>query len=208
MLAPLDWLSLLHPVLAVLFIYPVAGTVVRLGLLARERRTGYNKLLPPTVGTEHWEHGRWLTGGVVLAVLIAFAFSFLKEGVEPASHWWLLALAWCGSLAALVSLWVVKTKGLRASFALLTWAGILGLGSQPQIYRLSDQPFTTAFWSSHYWAGVLLTGLLLFNLAVRPEIQKSAQMLRLHISANVLVLLLLAVLGISGSRDLLLLGGL
>jgi hypothetical protein len=50
--------------------------------------------------------------------------------------------------------------------------------------------------------------LLLFNLAVRPEIQKSAQMLRLHISANVLVLLLLAVLGISGSRDLLLLGSL
>jgi uncharacterized membrane protein len=107
----------------------------------------------------------------------------------------------------LASLWVVKTKLLRASFALLTWAGLLGLGSQPQIYRLSDQPFSTAFWSSHYWAGVLATGLLLFNLAVRPEIQKSAQILRLHVSANILVLLLLAVLGITGTRDLLLLGG-
>ena len=206
-MAPIDWLALLHPVLIILFVYPVVGATIRLGILARERRLKINPL-PPSVGIEHGDHGRWLTGGVVLAVLIAFAFSFLKEGVEPASHWWLLALAWCGSLAALVSLWVVKTKGLRASFALLTWAGILGLGSQPQIYRLSDQPFTTAFWSSHYWAGVLLTGLLLFNLAVRPEIQKSAQMLRLHISANVLVLLLLAVLGISGSRDLLLLGSL
>jgi hypothetical protein len=175
--------------------------------LARERRTGYNKLLPPTVGTEHWEHGRGLTGAVVLAVLIAFAFSFLREGVEPASRGWLLALAWVGSLAALASLWVVKTKLLRASFALLTWAGLLGLGSQPQIYRLSDQPFSPAFWGSHYWAGVLVTGLLLFNLAVRPEIQKSAQILRLHVTANILVLLLLAVLGITGTRDLLLLRG-
>jgi hypothetical protein len=127
--------------------------------------------------------------------------------VEPASRGWLLALAWVGSLAALASLWVVKTKLLRASFALLTWAGLLGLGSQPQIYRLSDQPFSPAFWGSHYWAGVLVTGLLLFNLAVRPEIQKSAQILRLHVTANILVLLLLAVLGITGTRDLLLLRG-
>jgi hypothetical protein len=49
--------------------------------------------------------------------------------------------------------------------------------------------------------------LLLFNLAVRPEIQKSAQILRLHVTANILVLLLLAVLGITGTRDLLLLRG-
>jgi hypothetical protein len=202
-LTSFDWLGLLHPVLAVLFIYPVAGTVVRLGILSREHRTGYNPRLPETVRTEHWEHGRWLTSAVVVAVLIALGYTFMAKGVPTAGQGLLLGLAWLGSLLALLALWRVRRPALRAGFALLTWAGLLGLGSQPQVWRLADNPLQPAFWGSHYWAGVLLTGLLLYNLAARPETQRSPQMRRLHLAVNLLVTLLFAVQGITGCRDLL-----
>jgi len=108
-----------------------------------------------------------------------------------------------GSFIAVVALSVVKKPALRAIFALLCWAGLLGLGSEPEIWRVSDNPFNASFWSSHYWIGVLLTGLLLFSLAARPEIQNSIRMRRLHVISNVLVALLLAVAAITGTRNLL-----
>ena len=57
---PIDWFALLHPVLVILFVYPVVGATVRLGILARERRLKIHPQ-PPTVGVEHADHGRWLT---------------------------------------------------------------------------------------------------------------------------------------------------
>ena len=208
-MTPIDWFALLHPVLAVLFVYPVVGATVRLGLLARERRLGLSRQ-PLTVPQEHADHGRWLAGGVVVAVLIALVYSFLSRWFEPGTPFVggqgrlaLLVLAALGSLLALLALWRVRRPALRASFALLTWAGLLGLGSQPEIWRVSDNPFTGAFWSSHYWSGALLTGLLLLAMASRPEIQRSPRMRRLHVSANVLAAVLLAVQAITGTRDLL-----
>ena len=108
-----------------------------------------------------------------------------------------------GTFASLLGLWRAKQAPLRASFALLTWVGLLGLGSQPEIWRLSDNPLSPAFWSSHYWAGVLLTGLMLFSLASKAEIFRSLRMRRLHITANVLASVLFAVMAITGTRDLL-----
>ena len=55
-----DWFALLHPVVIILFVYPVVGATIRLGILARERRLDINPL-PPTVGVEHTDHGRWVT---------------------------------------------------------------------------------------------------------------------------------------------------
>jgi hypothetical protein len=205
----IDWFSLLHPVLVILFVYPVVGATIRLGILARERRLKIHPQ-PPSVGVEHADHGRWLTGGVVLAVLIALTYSFISKFIVPEPPFAgglprlaLLLLVSAGTFLSLVGLWRVKGPALRASFALLTWAGLLGLGSQAEIWRLSDNPLTGAFWSSHYWSGVLLTGLLLFSMAARPEILRSLRMRRLHVSANVLVAVLLAVQAITGSRDLL-----
>ena len=77
------------------------------------------------------------------------------------------------------------------------------MGGQPQVVRRADKPLQPAFWGSQYWAGVRLTGLLLYNLAARPETQRSAQMPRLHLAVNLLVTLLFAVQGITGCRDLL-----
>ena len=115
----------------------------------------------------------------------------------------LLLLVAAGTLVALLALLKVKRPALRASFTLLTWAGLLGLGSQPEIWRLSDNPFSGAFWSSHYWSGVLLTGLFLMNLAARPEISRHLHWGRLHVASNILIMVLLAVQAITGSRDLL-----
>ena len=50
---------------------------------------------------------------------------------------------------------------------------------------------------------MLLTGLLLFTLAIRPEISRQLRLRRLHVAANILVMVLLAVQAITGSRDLL-----
>ncbi|MCP9851112.1 DUF4079 domain-containing protein [Cyanobium sp. Morenito 9A2] len=205
----IDWFSLLHPVLIILFVYPVVGATIRLGILARERRLKINPL-PPSVGVEHADHGRWVTTGVVVAVLVALLYSYASRFLAPsppfaggAPRFALLVLVIAGTLASLLALWRVKTPNLRASFALLTWAGILGLGGQGEIWRLSDNPLSGAFWSSHYWAGVALVGLLLFATAAKQEIFRSLRMRRLHVTAGVLSAVLLAVLAITGTRDLL-----
>lgn len=200
-MTPIDWLALVHPVLIILFVYPVVGATIRLGILVRERRLGITQQLP-TVSHEHSAHGRWLTIGVVVSVLMALAYSFLSKVADPVRLALLLTVS-LGTLIALLALLRVQRASLRSSFALLTWAGLLGLGSQPEIWRLSDNPLTGAFWSSHYWSGVLLTGLLLVTLAARPEISRQQSWRRLHVAANVLVMVLLAVQAITGSRDLL-----
>ena len=203
------WWALLHPTLMILFVYPVVGATIRLGILVRERRLGITKQLP-AVNREHADHGRWVTAGVVVTVLIALVFSFVSQALAPgaglaggAARGGLLVLASAGTLVALLALLKVKAAPLRACFGLLTWAGLLGLGAQPEIWRLSDNPFSGAFWGSHYWSGVLLTGLFLFTLAARPEISRQPRWRRLHIAANLLVLVLLAVQAITGTRDLL-----
>ena len=48
-----------------------------------------------------------------------------------------------------------------------------------------------------------LTGLLLFSLAARPEIQRQLRWRRLHLSANALAALIFLAQGITGPRDLL-----
>lgn len=205
----IDWLALLHPALVILFVYPVVGATVRLGILVRERRLGITQQ-PAKVPVEHSDHGRWLTAGAVVAVLIALLVSFVSAfSKAPASFGGgmprlaLLLLVGLGALVSLVALWRVRRPLWRATFALLCWAGLLGLGSQSEIWRLSDNPLTGAFWASHYWAGMLLTGLLLGTTAARPEIQRILRLRRLHISAAALSALLLAVIAITGCRDLL-----
>ena len=198
----LDWLFLIHPVLAVVLIYPLLGVVVRLGLQTRHRRIDKAKL-PPSIGLEHNQLGQWLAAGVVTLVLIALAVVISTKPTTDSSRQLPLLLAWLGTAASLVALWRVQSAGLRLSFALITWSGLLALVAQPEVFRLSDNPFEAAFWQSHYWGGVLVSGLMLFNLAAWPEIQRHLSWRRLHISANVLAAVLFLSQGISGSRDLL-----
>lgn len=204
----LDWLALLHPVLMILFVYPVVGATIRLGILVRERRLEINPL-PPTVPVEHTDHGRWVTTGTVVAVLIALLWSFLaRHGPGPsfpggAGRLGRLLMLGSASLAACVALWRLRRPGRRAVAALIAWGALLLLGLQQEVWRLADSPLQPAFWASHFWSGWLLTGLLLFAMAAAPEIAQRPLLRRLHVAAAFLMAVLLAVQAITGCRDLL-----
>lgn len=200
----IDWLWLLHPALAVALVYPLLGATLQLALHTRRRRLNRSKA-PVTVGAEHTALGRWLTAAVVAIQLIAYAVVILTK--EPSqlnpTRSGLLLLVLAGSVLALVALWRVRGAAYRASFALLCWIGVIALGMQPEVWRLSDNPLDPAFWQSHFWGGMGLTGLLLFALAAQPEIQRQLRWRRLHLSANALAALIFLTQGITGPRDLL-----
>lgn len=199
-----DWLWLLHPALAVALVYPLLGAGLQLARQTRQRRLNQAKA-PATAGAEHTALGRWLTAAVVAIQLLAYAVVILTKQpsqLTPARGG-LLLLVFAGAVLALVALWRVRQAAYRAVFALLCWIGVIGLGLQPEIWRLSDNPLDPAFWHSHFWGGMGLTGLLLFALAARPDIQRSLRWRRLHLSANALAALIFIAQGITGPRDLL-----
>ena len=206
-MAGVDWLWILHPFLAVVLVYPLVGVVVRLAIQTRARRL-QNQKLPVTVGRDHSDLGRWLAAAVVLLVLVALSVVIgtkaplvqFEGGLARAIQ---LLLVLFGTIVSLLALWRCTRPGLRLAFSLITWAGVLGLGAQPEVWRLSDNPFTPAFWQSHYWAGVGVTGLMLFSLGARSEILRDIRIRRLHVTANVLAALLFLTQGLTGTRDLL-----
>jgi hypothetical protein len=202
-----DWLTILHPTLAVVLVYPLIGMVVRLGVLARHRRLGDRKIAA-TSGTEHTDLGRWLSAGVVIIVLIALIAAIVTH--QPLSELnggytrgMLLLLVVLGISISLVALWHATSKAMRLLFALLTWLGVISLGAQPEVWRLSDNPLDPKFWQSHYWSGVAVTGLMLFSLGARPEILRQLRWRRIHVAANLLAAVLFTIQGITGTRDLL-----
>ena len=52
----------------------MVGATIRLGILAREKRLKINPIAD-TVPLEHAQHGGWVTGGVLVAVLIGLGHS-------------------------------------------------------------------------------------------------------------------------------------
>jgi hypothetical protein len=114
-----------------------------------------------------------------------------------------LSLVLLGTVAALMALWRASSAILRLSFSLITWLGVITLGAQPEVFRLSDNPFQLQFWQSHYWAGVAVVGLMLFSLGARREILSQLRWRRIHIVASALAALLFVLQGVTGSRDLL-----
>ena len=203
----IDWLWIIHPALAVVLIYPLMGVVARLGGQTRHRRVDQAKL-PPTVAYDHHDLGHWLTAGVVIIVLVAIAVSIITKSFwsDPSQHplrACSLLFVLAGTLTSLLVLWRVQQRWQRVLFALLTWAGVLGLGAQPEVWRVSDDPTRFAFWTSHYWTGVGLLALLLFSMAISPEISRRLAWRQVHLAAVMVAGLLFVVQGISGSKDLL-----
>ena len=206
-MALVDWLWIVHPVMAVVLIYPLIGIVIRLAMQTRSRRLKTSKP-PPTVGRDHSDLGRWLAAAVVGLVIVALIVVIATHG--PLDQFQggfrragTLLLVLIGTLLSLGALWRAKAPGLRLAFALITWAGVLGLGAQPEVWRLSDDPFSPAFWQSHYWSGVAVTGLMLLSLSARREITRDLRVRRLHVTASILAAVLFLMQGVTGTRDLL-----
>ena len=136
----IDWLWILHPALAVVLIYPLIGMVVRLAWQTRQRRVAQVKH-PPVVGRDHSDLGRWLAAGVVLLVLIALTVVIATKE-SPADF----AGGACRASQLLI---VLLGMVASLSFSLITCIGVLPLGAQPEVWRLSVDPLSPAFWQFH-----------------------------------------------------------
>ncbi|MDJ0691902.1 MAG: DUF4079 domain-containing protein [Xenococcaceae cyanobacterium MO_188.B32] len=209
-----DLIALIHPALAVVFVFPLIGMVANFAWQTRQRRLavagGGKSKIPPVVGREHVQIGRWLTGSVVGVTLVALAYSVVfgsggflaqqKQGSLDSFQVTFVALMFIATIASLVLLYRARTKLWRAIFATLSGMGLVILGSQDGVWRLSNE----WYWS-HYYFGIAVSLLMIFSLAIVEDIYKDrANRWRyVHIILNCLALLLFVGQGITGARDLL-----
>ncbi|NJR64729.1 MAG: DUF4079 domain-containing protein [Leptolyngbyaceae cyanobacterium CRU_2_3] len=71
-----DVAALIHPFIAIGFVFPLLGVVVHYATQTRKRRLKSNEdgggksKIPPTVGTEHLKLGRLFSNSVVVVALL------------------------------------------------------------------------------------------------------------------------------------------
>ena len=206
-----DLVSLIHPAIAVAFVFPLIGIVANFAWQTRQRRLqnakGGKSKIPPVVGREHVQIGRWLAGSVVSITLIALAYSIVFKSFIKKNLWQennpqalLIILMFIATIASLVLLLRAKPKLWRGVFATLTGMGLIILGAQDGVWRLSNE----WYWS-HYYYGIVVSLLMIFSVAIVEDIYKDRtnRWRNLHIILNCLALLLFIGQGITGARDLL-----
>jgi Protein of unknown function (DUF4079) len=205
-----DFLGLIHPILAVVVVFPLLGMVVNRAWLARSRRLSSvakeNSAIPPQVGREHRDLGRWLTGAVVGLTLIGLAYPIF-EAILEAKKWvqsplqvaFIVAIFGL-TIGSLILLYRAQPKHWRAIFATLTGMGLVILGLQEGVYRRTNE-----WYVSHYYYGITAACLMIFALAILPDIyqDKTLTWRRVHIILNSVALVLFIGQGFTGTRDLL-----
>ncbi|AFZ22695.1 hypothetical protein Cylst_0335 [Cylindrospermum stagnale PCC 7417] len=205
-----DAILLLHPAIAIIVVFPLIGIVIHRAFQVRQRRlqtvgTGKSKI-PPVVGQEHVQLGRWLTGAVVGIVLLALANDIFGNILD--NQVWIKApfqvifigLVFVGAIASLFLLYQAKDQHWRGIFATLSGMGLVVLGCQDGIYRQTDQ-----WYISHYYYGLIAALLMIFSLAILPDIYKDKTNFwrQVHIILNCIALLLFIGQGITGTLSLL-----
>ncbi|MDX2239461.1 MAG: DUF4079 domain-containing protein [Leptolyngbyaceae cyanobacterium bins.302] len=205
-----DFILLLHPTIAVTLVFPLLGIVLNRALQTRQRRlqtaTEGKSKTPATVGSEHVQLGRWLTGSVVGIVLLALANDIFGNIVDKQvfaqtpSKVLLIVLLFGVAIASLVLLYRAKSKLWRGVYATLSGMSLIVLGCQDGIYRKTNQ-----WYLSHYYYGIAAALLMIISLAIVREIyQDKAQRWRTaHIVLNVVALLIFMMQGFTGSLSLL-----
>lgn len=205
-----DVILLLHPVIAVIVVFPLIGIVVNRALQTRQRRlqtaTEGKSKIPPVVGQEHVQLGRWLTGSVVGLVLVALANDVFGN-IADKQVWSqapfkvvLIGLIFAATIASLALLYRAQERHWRGIFATLAGVGLVVLGSQDGVYRKTDQ-----WYVSHYYYGITAALLLIFSLAILREIyqDRTNRWRKVHIALNTIALLLFIGQGITGTQALL-----
>ncbi len=205
-----DIILLLHPAIAVAVVFPMIGIVVNRAWQTRQRRMetakGGKSKIPPVVGAEHLQIGRWLTGSVVGITLLALAYGTFKkiltDGVWNTAPFKviLIILLYGVTITSLILLYKAKEKQWRGIFATLTGMGVVILGFQDGVYRRDNEWFV-----SHFYYGIVATILMIFSLAIVQDIyqDRSHRWRNVHIILNCIALLLFIGQGMTGSRDLL-----
>ena len=120
-----------------------------------------------TVPVEHAQHGAWVTGGVLVAVLIGLGHSLWS------SHPLGLIVTGSAVLFGFGRLLATRLVWQRCLWAVASAGGLHLLGMQPALERFSNVPWRPLFWQSHFWMGMLLTALLLSSTALHPLIGHS-----------------------------------
>ena len=209
-MATSDWLSLLHPAIAVFFVFPLIGMVVNFAWQTRQRRlqtvTEGKSKIPPVVGRDHVNIGRWLTGAVVGIALLGLAYPIFEHIISDqiwsknTAQVIFIALMFAATIGSLAFLYQARQAHWRAIFATLAGTGLVVLGCQDGVYRRTDE----WYWS-HYYIGIAAALLMVFSLAIVEDIYKdrSNRWRYVHIILNCLALLLFMGQGITGTRDLL-----
>jgi uncharacterized membrane protein len=202
-----DIILLLHPAIAIFFVFPLIGMVVKMAWQTRQRRLAEVKSkFPSSVGLEHVALGRWLTGTVIGVVLLALANGIVNK-ILTRQLWqkdpfqvFLISLFFASTIAALALLYQAKQNLWRGIFATLSGMGLIVLGSQEGVYR------NTEYWYiSHYYYGIAVSFLMIFALAILPDIyqDRSHRWRKVHIALNCIALLLFVGQSITGARSLL-----
>jgi hypothetical protein len=205
-----DFFALIHPVLAVVVVFPIIGIVVNFAWQTRQRRlqtvSGGKSQIPPIVGREHVQLGRWLTGAVVGVTLVGLAYPIILKSFIEKQLWSknppqaiFIVLMFAATIASLVFLYQARQRQWRGIFATLTGTGLVVLGCQDGVFRRTNE----WYWS-HYYIGITAALLMVFSLAIAEDIYKdrSNRWRNVHIILSCLALLLFIGQGMTGSRDL------
>jgi hypothetical protein len=202
-----DTILLLHPIAAVILVFPLLGVVLNRALQVRQRRLGNEKTkIPAVVGQEHVQLGRWLTGSVVGIVLLALANDVLGNIVQN-GIWGkdpfkvvLIYMMFGAAIASLIFLYQAKAKLWRGVFATLSSMALIVLGAQDGVYRKTEQ-----WYVSHYYYGITAAILMIISVTILKEIyqDKTHRWRTLHIVLNSIAVLLFIGQGITGTQALL-----
>jgi hypothetical protein len=205
-----DFLALIHPILAVSVVFPILGIVTHLAWQTRQRRLqtvgGDKSHIPPVVGREHVQLGRWLTGAVVGVTLVGLAYAIVFKSFIEHQLWSknptqviFIVLMFAATLASLVFLYSAREQHWRGIFAALTGMGLVVLGCQDGVFRRTNE----WYWS-HYYIGITSALLMVFSLAIVEDIyqDRSNRWRNVHIILNCIALLLFIGQGMTGTRDL------
>ena len=203
-----DWLRIAHPVLAVVVIYPLIGIVMYFAWQTRQRRlqtkAGVKSKISPAAGLEHVTVGRWLTGAAVGISLLGLANPIFKT-ISKNQVWTkapgqaiLIILMFAATIGSLVLLYRAQSKIWRAVFATLTSMGLIVLGLQDGVFKRLDE-----WYISHYCYGTVVAVLMVISLTILPEIYRHLRWRKLHITLNIIALVLFLGQGVTGARDLL-----
>ncbi|MDF0556385.1 DUF4079 domain-containing protein [Kamptonema sp. UHCC 0994] len=205
-----DTLALLHPAIAIIVVFPLIGIVLNRALLTRQRRLqvadGEKSKIPPVVGSEHVAIGNWLSRSVVGVALLGMAYPIFSKMLgndtltkEPFRVFFVVAI-FLLSIASFTLLFKARVKLWRGIFATFTGMGLIILGFQPEIFRRDNEWFV-----SHYYYGITAALLMIFSVAIVPDIYQDKQnrWRTAHIILNCFALLLFIGQGMTGARDLL-----
>ena len=206
---------LVHPIIAMLFVFPLVGIVTHYSWQTRQRRLATARKekskIPPSVGLEHVKIGRWLASGVVGVSIVGLVRPSLKYLFEadqwPALESAAIALFTVAAIVSFALLLRAKTslwRGIFTGFTALWFMllsfqdTVLGREGGGAIFERTNQ-----WYVSHFYFGITVTMLMVFSVAIQPEIyrDKSNKWRNLHILLNCLALVLFIAQGMSGARD-------